>query len=64
MGLKQQKITVGNLYVRRRDKILVEVTEVERMNIHYIAKKTGTKFKVSFDGFKQGFRPATAEESA
>lgn len=64
MGLKQQKITPGNKYIRRRDKLLVEVTKTEGMNVHYTNTKTGAECKVSFGGFKQGFRPATAEESA
>lgn len=63
MPQKSWRIEAGNFYIRRRDKLLVEVTGNASMVVDYILKKTGAKFKVSVDGFRRGFRPATAEET-
>lgn len=56
------KIEPGSLYIRRRDKRLIEVTANAHMVVDYVVKKTKAKFKVSIDGFRRGFRPATATE--
>lgn len=62
MSNKNWRIEVGSFYIRRRDKLLVEVTGNAHMNVSYILKTTGTKFNVSVEGFRRGFRPATEEE--
>lgn len=62
MGFKTWRIDPGNHYIRRRDKELVEVTSNKSMQVEYKLRKTGALFKVSIDGFRRGFRPATAEE--
>ena len=56
------RIDPGSLYIRRRDKLLVEVTANAHMIVEYVVRKTKAKFKVSIDGFRRGFRPATATE--
>ncbi len=64
MPPKNWRIETGSFYIRRRDKLLVEVTGNAHMTVDYILKKTGSKFKVSVDGFRRGFRPATTEEKS
>lgn len=56
------KIEINKHYIRRRDKLLVQVTSVAGTQVGYVLKKTGVDFKVSTNGFRMGFRPATEEE--
>lgn len=60
--MKSWKITPTNYYIRRRDKALVVVESLNGQGVVYRIPRTGTEHKVSLAGFRQGFRPALAEE--
>ena len=56
------KIEAGTHYMRRRDKVLVQVHAVNGQGVEYKTKPALTAHKVSLDGFRKGFRPLTEEE--
>jgi hypothetical protein len=62
MSNKGFKITKGSLFVRRRDKVLVVVDKYSGQGVEYHTKPELIVHKVSLDGFRRGFRPATEKE--
>lgn len=73
MAHKQRymKVVVGERYIRRRDKKLAVVQELTAQNVKYILVtrssregilKNSDPYNVTVDGFRRGFRVASAEE--
>lgn len=51
-------------YMRRRDKVLVQINRVTGQEVEYHTVRRETVHKVSIIGFRKGFRVPTEEEIA